>query len=235
MRSERGVSEVIGTILILAMTVVLFASIILWVSAIPTPQASIRLDMDGQLAPIYDINGAWIGANFTARHRGGETLPGYRTNVFFTVERGGSFTTETLDTDGTVAGVPYGIDGPDADWDAGETWAYTNYSVLETDRVTLSVVDYLSAIITQVQGRRGQMGDIVQEDEVVTVHAKVPVADMFGFSNDIRGATQGRAIWYTEYAGYENVPSSMQSKLVPDIRQRKGEPKDPPTAESFLD
>src|SRR3990172_8183520 len=134
MRSQNGVSEVIGTILILAMTVVLFATIILWVSAIPTPQASIRIDMDGQLAPIYEKNGNWTGANFTARHRGGETLPGYRTNVFFTVEQGGSFTTETLNTRGDVAGVPYGIDGPPTD------------------------VDYLSAIIVWMEEVIGPAG-----------------------------------------------------------------------------
>src|SRR3972149_5728966 len=138
MRAESGVSEVVGTNLILAMTVVLFASIILWVSAIPTPSASIRIDMDGALAPFYDNNGVWDGANFTARHRGGGTLFGPETAVFFTVERAGSFRTETLKTRGSIAGVPYGIDGPatDADWDAGETWADTNYSVLETDRIT---------------------------------------------------------------------------------------------------
>ena len=52
-KDERGVSEVVGTILILAMTVVLFASIILWVSSIPTPAAQTRLDMFGQMEPIY--------------------------------------------------------------------------------------------------------------------------------------------------------------------------------------
>src|SRR5207249_7957349 len=42
---ESGVSEVIGTILILAMTVVLFSVIIVWVSAIPTPAAQARTDI----------------------------------------------------------------------------------------------------------------------------------------------------------------------------------------------
>ncbi len=42
-RSESGVSEVVGTILILAMTVVLFSGIIIWVANIPTPQASIPM------------------------------------------------------------------------------------------------------------------------------------------------------------------------------------------------
>src|SRR3990172_13115903 len=112
MRSQNGVSEVIGTILILAMTVLLFASIIVWVSAIPTPSASIRIDMDGALAPFYDNNGVWDGANFTARHRGGETLFAPETRVFFTVERAGSFTTEMLNTRGSVGGAHYVSDRP---------------------------------------------------------------------------------------------------------------------------
>ncbi len=95
--------------------------------------------------------------------------------------------------------------------------------------------DYMSAIISQIQGRRGQVGNIEQEGEVVTVTAKVPVAEMFGFANDIRGATQGRAIWYTEYAGYEPLNKDLQAKIVTQIRERKGEPKEPPRPEAFLE
>ncbi len=94
---------------------------------------------------------------------------------------------------------------------------------------------YMSQVINQIQGRRGQVGDIQQDGEIVTVNAKVPVADMFGFANDIRSATQGRAIWYTEYAGYEKMSKDLQNKLVPQIRQRKGESKEPPTAQFFMD
>ncbi len=94
---------------------------------------------------------------------------------------------------------------------------------------------YMSSIINQVQGRRGQVESIDQEGDTVTVHAKVPVADMFGFASDIRGASQGRAIWYTEYAGYEKVPSNLQSTIVVQIRKRKGEPEVAPTARDFMD
>ena len=40
-----GVSEVLGTILILAMTVTLFSTVIIWVSRIPTPQAPTHTDI----------------------------------------------------------------------------------------------------------------------------------------------------------------------------------------------
>ncbi|TLZ45151.1 MAG: type IV pilin [Methanobacteriota archaeon] len=52
---ESGVSEVVGTILILAMTVVLFSSIILWVGSIPTPTTQTRVDLRPSMIPVYRL------------------------------------------------------------------------------------------------------------------------------------------------------------------------------------
>ncbi|MFH1750139.1 MAG: elongation factor EF-2 [Candidatus Micrarchaeota archaeon] len=101
--------------------------------------------------------------------------------------------------------------------------------------VVNSPSDYLGNITIKVQGRRGQIENIEQEGEVVTVTAKVPVAEMFGFANEIRGATQGRAVWYYEYAGYERLNPDLQAKIQIQIRKRKGDPEVPPTAKDFLD
>ncbi|MBU1197403.1 elongation factor EF-2 [Candidatus Micrarchaeota archaeon] len=95
--------------------------------------------------------------------------------------------------------------------------------------------EYLSNITLKVQGRRGQVTNIEQEGEAVAVVAKVPVSEMFGFANEIRGATQGRAVWYYEYAGYEKLPRDLQSKIVQQIRKRKGDSEIVPTAKDFLD
>ncbi|OIO26231.1 elongation factor EF-2 [Candidatus Micrarchaeota archaeon CG1_02_55_22] len=95
--------------------------------------------------------------------------------------------------------------------------------------------DYMSAIINSVQGRRGQIVDMQQEGEAIAVQAIVPVAAMFGFASDIRGASQGRAVWYYEYAGYEKLPASQQGPTIAAIRKRKGEPENPPTAKDFID
>jgi elongation factor 2 len=48
------------------------------------------------------------------------------------------------------------------------------------------------------------------------------VAEMFGFASAIRGATQGRALWSTENAGFVRVPAELQTKVVAEIRKRKG-------------
>jgi len=95
--------------------------------------------------------------------------------------------------------------------------------------------EYAGNIITSLQGRRGEIIDISQEGELSTVKAKLPVSETFGMSNDLRSASQGRAIWYHEYAGYELVPTSLQANLVTKIRERKGEKKEAPTPQDFMD
>ncbi len=96
--------------------------------------------------------------------------------------------------------------------------------------------DYLSDVITMLQSKRGQIMDIQQEREQATIIAKLPVAEVIkGFSNEMRGATKGKAIWYPEYAGYEKLPKELQEKIVKEIRTRKGQSPTPPSAAEFLD
>ncbi len=96
--------------------------------------------------------------------------------------------------------------------------------------------DFLSNVISLLQSKRGQVLSVVQENEQVTVIAKLPVSEVIkGFSNELRSMTQGRAIWYHEFAGYEKLPQELQNKIVREIRTRKGQPPDPPTAQHFMD
>jgi elongation factor 2 len=96
--------------------------------------------------------------------------------------------------------------------------------------------EYISDVITFLQGKRGQIVDIQQEAEQATITAKMPVAEVIkGFSNEMRGLTQGKAIWYPEYAGYERLPKELQDKVVREIRKRKGQPEEPPKPEQFMD
>jgi elongation factor 2 len=96
--------------------------------------------------------------------------------------------------------------------------------------------EYMSDIITMVQGKRGQVLEITQDREQVSITARIPVAEVIkNFSNDIRGKTQGRAIWYTEFSGYEKMPSELQNKVVREIRKRKGQPEEPPKPEQFME
>ncbi|VVB70323.1 Elongation factor 2 [uncultured archaeon] len=94
---------------------------------------------------------------------------------------------------------------------------------------------YMSGVINSIQGRRGQIMEMTQEGETMTISAKIPVAEMFGFASELRGVSQGRAIWYYEYAGYDKMPAQLQSKIVSSVRKRKGENEMPPTARDFME
>src|SRR5437899_3047106 len=87
--------------------------------------------------------------------------------------------------------------------------------------------DYMGSAIGDIQSRRGVIEDITQEGEITVIHAKAPVAEMFGFASAIRSATQGRALWSTENSGFEPVPGNLQPEVVRSIRTRKGLPPEP--------
>ncbi len=111
-------------------------------------------------------------------------------------------------------------------------------AILKEPRQKLVVTapsEYMSGIINQIQGRRGQVANMEQEGETISITAEVPVSEMFGFASEIRGASQGRATWYTEYAGYKKMPLELQNKTILSIRKRKGEPEVLPTPQTFMD
>ena len=96
--------------------------------------------------------------------------------------------------------------------------------------------DFITDVITILQSKRGQIIDIQQEREQATIIAKLPVSEVIkGFSNSMRGATKGKAIWYPEYAGYEKLPKDLQDKIVREIRTRKGQPPEPPSPQHYMD
>jgi elongation factor 2 len=45
---------------------------------------------------------------------------------------------------------------------------------------------------------------------------------MIGFSSDIRSATEGRASWNTENAGFRVLADNLQPDIITEIRERKG-------------
>ncbi len=82
--------------------------------------------------------------------------------------------------------------------------------------------DYIGGAISLISQRRGTILDTGTDGSDSTVSASCPVAEMFGFAGDVRGSTQGRAIWSTENAGFQQIPPELQKKVVTEIRTRKG-------------
>jgi elongation factor 2 len=109
-------------------------------------------------------------------------------------------------------------------------------SLLEpVQKIQITVpMDQMGAATSQIQGRRGQVFDMQSEGDTITVVGKAPVAELFGFSGDIRSATEGRAMWNTEFSGFELVPNNMVKEVVIGIRKRKGLKDQMPTPSDYL-
>ena len=81
---------------------------------------------------------------------------------------------------------------------------------------------YMSEISKLIQNKRGQMLDMLQEGEHVSVKAKLPVAEMFGLTSVLRSATTGRGSFFVVDQLFEKLPNELQSRAIKSIRERKG-------------
>ncbi len=81
---------------------------------------------------------------------------------------------------------------------------------------------FLGAVTKLVGGKRGQMLNVNQEGSNATMEAKIPVAEMIGWSNDLRSATEGRGTSSIKDQLFEKVPTNMQDDVIKKIRDRKG-------------
>lgn len=81
---------------------------------------------------------------------------------------------------------------------------------------------FMGEVSKLIQNKRGQLLDMQQEGVHITVKAKLPVAEMFGLSSDLRSATGGRGVFYIIDQVFEKLPETLQDKVVKQVRQRKG-------------
>jgi elongation factor 2 len=73
-----------------------------------------------------------------------------------------------------------------------------------------------------VMNKRGQIIEIVDEMGQSNIKAKLPVAEMLGWSSDLRSATGGRGLSSLMDQTFEKIPGELQGKIVSQIIQRKG-------------
>ena len=81
---------------------------------------------------------------------------------------------------------------------------------------------FLGKITKLVGSKRGQMIEVRQEEATAEVKARLPVAEMMGWSNDLRSATEGRGVSSILDQQFEKVPTNLQADVIKKIRSRKG-------------
>ncbi len=79
--------------------------------------------------------------------------------------------------------------------------------------------EYMGDVIGDLNRRRGQINSMDDRMGLKIVNAFVPLAEMFGYSTDLRSATQGRGTYTMEFDHYGEVPSNIAKEIT---EKRKG-------------
>jgi elongation factor G len=74
--------------------------------------------------------------------------------------------------------------------------------------------EYMGAVMGDLNSRRGRIEGMTERGGAQIVSAKVPLAEMFGYSTDLRSMTQGRASYSMEFSHYEEVPRNIAEEII---------------------
>jgi elongation factor G len=74
--------------------------------------------------------------------------------------------------------------------------------------------EFVGGVQGDLNGRRGQITGIEMRAGAQVVTAQVPLATMFGYVNNLRSMTQGRATYTMQFSRYSRVPESVAAELA---------------------
>jgi elongation factor G len=78
--------------------------------------------------------------------------------------------------------------------------------------------EYMGDVIGQINSKRGRIEEMSDRGQAKIIACYVPLSEMFGYSTELRSASQGRATYGMEFDHYEEVPSNVATK----IREERG-------------
>ncbi|MCK7545708.1 elongation factor G [Marinobacter bryozoorum] len=74
--------------------------------------------------------------------------------------------------------------------------------------------DYMGDVVGDLNRRRGVIQGMDDGPAGKVIRAEVPLSEMFGYATDLRSATQGRASYAMEFAGYSEAPSNIAEAII---------------------
>ena len=74
--------------------------------------------------------------------------------------------------------------------------------------------EFMGDVIGKLNSKRGKIKDLADRAGAKVIRAEVPLSGMFGYSTDLRSATQGRASYSMEFSKYDAVPASVAEELI---------------------
>lgn len=74
--------------------------------------------------------------------------------------------------------------------------------------------EYMGDVMGDLSRRRGMLQGMDESPAGRVIRAEVPLAEMFGYSTDLRSATQGRATYTMEFAKYAEAPANVAEAII---------------------
>ena len=76
--------------------------------------------------------------------------------------------------------------------------------------------EYMGDVIGDINSRRGRIEGMEAQSGAQVIRSFVPLSQMFGYATILRSRTQGRGVYSMEFDHYEEVPKSIQEKVLGD-------------------
>lgn len=73
--------------------------------------------------------------------------------------------------------------------------------------------EYMGEVLGNLNSKRGQIIEMTERGMAKIIRAYVPLAEMFGYSTDLRSSSQGRATYAMEFSHYDPVPNNITEKI----------------------
>ncbi|MGD0484719.1 MAG: elongation factor G [Gemmatimonadales bacterium] len=86
------------------------------------------------------------------------------------------------------------------------------------DVEVVTPAEYMGDVMGDLSSRRGKIGGMVQRVDAHVIGASVPLAEMFGYSTNLRSMSQGRAVYSMEFSHYEEVPKSKADEIISKVK-----------------
>ncbi len=81
--------------------------------------------------------------------------------------------------------------------------------------------EFQGAVIGQLNQRRGVIMSTESIEGYLQAVALIPLSEMFGYSTDIRSATQGKGEFSMEFAKYQPVPRATQEQMIKEFKEKQ--------------
>jgi len=78
--------------------------------------------------------------------------------------------------------------------------------------------DFLGDVIADTNSRRGAVRNMSIRANARMVDTEAPLAEMFGYSTDLRSLTQGRATYTMHFAKYKATPAQITDRILTRLR-----------------